>query len=72
MVRQAHHDRHALSKMGRFFASLRMTGSEGFAMTHGECQLIYFVHYRFGQTKKLRDLRAKRLLFGTARERAVL
>jgi hypothetical protein len=24
-----------------------MTKSEGFAMTHGECQLIYVVHYSY-------------------------
>jgi len=29
-----------LNEEMRFFASLRMTESEGFAMTHGGCQLI--------------------------------
>jgi len=31
----------------RFFASLRMTLNEGFAMTPREHQLIYGVHYNF-------------------------
>jgi len=33
-----------LNEEMRFFASLRMTESEGFAMTSYPCQLIYDVH----------------------------
>ena len=46
----------------RFFASLRMTLSEGFAMTHGECQLIYVVHYSNGKCKvKMVDFQHRRV-----------
>jgi hypothetical protein len=43
-----------LNEEMRFFASLRMTESEGFAMTPYACQLIYDVHYNYSMTKKER------------------
>jgi hypothetical protein len=37
----------------RFFASLRMTKSEGFAMIPREYQLIYAVHYKIVPVNKI-------------------
>jgi hypothetical protein len=42
----------------RFFALLRMTKSEGFAMTHGEGQLICVVHFTI-ETNRYEELWAK-------------